>query len=424
MTQKGNGRLESGQVFVARQPILDKTRRLFGYELLFRPSSSEPAAPANSAPDFSTAKIISDGLLTIGLDTLTDRRRAFVRIGRRLLLDGIPAILPANRVVLELGTDIEADKDVVTVCQQLRKNGYSIAIDDFVLTEWTADLVPLADYLKVDFLAVSDPRIRAKSIARNAPGGPVLIAKRIETVEMFDLAVREGFHLFQGYFFGRPVIKQARELPGSQLGHLRLVQALNNPDLSVHQIEDLIKHDASLCYRILRTVNSAATALYSPVQSIRQALVSLGRDTIRRWASLWALAGLNDRANSELVVMSTVRARCCELLGTAMRSESAAAEGFLVGMCSLLDAILERPMSTILPELPLNAETQAALRGEDNPRRRMLDLVIAYERGEWDRCVQLATEAGIDPELMPPIYADAIKWANQVQRGGPTAVAV
>lgn len=93
-------------------------------------------------------------------------------------------------------------------------------------------------------------------------------------------------------------------------------------------------------------------------------------------------------------------------------------------MCSLLDAILERPMSTILPELPLNAETQAALRGEDNPRRRMLDLVIAYERGEWDRCVQLATEAGIDPELMPPIYADAIKWANQVQRGGPTAVAV
>src|SRR5262249_54019767 len=217
-------------------------------------------------------------------------------------------------------------REVLDACQELRKAGYALAIDDFVMNEWTADLVPLASFIKVDFLAFSDTETRKQIQATQGPSGPVLIAKAIETMDTFENAVREGYTYFQGFFFGRPLITQGREVPGHQVANLRLMRALYDPELTVHQLEELIKHDASLCYRILRTVNSAAYMLQVPVQSIRQALVLLGRDTVRRWASLWALAGLSERAHSELVIMSTVRGRCCELMAGRMGGEDAAGE--------------------------------------------------------------------------------------------------
>jgi len=402
----------NGQVFVARQPILNRERRVYGYELLFRQAAdAAPEVPG----DQTAARVISDALLAIGLDTLTDGRRAFVNVSRRLLLGGVPTVLPPERVVLELGADIEADRDVLDVCQEMRTAGYAIAIDDFVPNEWTTDLVPLASYLKVDFPAVVDPGVRKQIAALQGPSGPMLVAKRIETMDTFEQAVGEGYTYFQGFFFGRPLITQGRDVPGHQVANLRLMRALYDPDLTVHQLEELIKHDASLCYRILRTVNSAAYMLQVPVQSIRQALVLLGRDTVRRWASLWALAGLNEKAHSELVAMSTVRGRCCELLAGRLGGEDAAGEGFLAGMCSLLDAILERPMRDILKDLPLAPDTEAALLGQDNRTRRLLDTVIAYESGQWDRCVQLAASAGADPAQLPTAFAQALKWSRELR---------
>jgi EAL and modified HD-GYP domain-containing signal transduction protein len=403
---------KQGQVFVARQPILNRDRRVYGYELLFRPPVSEET---NAALDQSAAKVISDALLAIGLDTLTDGRQAFVNVSRRLLLGGVPNVLPPDRVVLSLGADIEADKEVLEACQDLKQKGYALAIDDFVPNEWTADLVPLASFIKVDFLSVADADTRSRIVKTQGPQGPMLIAKAIETMDTFEHAVKEGYSYFQGFFFGRPLITLGREVPGQQVANLRLMRALYNPELTVHQLEELIKHDASLCYRILRTVNSATYMLQQPVQSIRQALVLLGRDTVRRWASLWALAGLSEKAHSELVIMSTVRGRCCELLAGRMGGEDAAGEGFLAGMCSLLDAILERPMKDVLRDLPLAPETQAALLGEDNQTRRLLDCVIAYENGQWERCGQLAVLAGADITQLPAAYAQALKWSHELR---------
>jgi EAL and modified HD-GYP domain-containing signal transduction protein len=408
-------------VFVARQPILDGGRRVFGYELRFHSmaETGDGAAP----DDYATARVISDGLLAIGLDNLIDGRRAFVNVGRRLLLEGIPAVLPPERVIIELSADVEADNEVLTACDQLRKNGYSISVDDFVMNEWTRDLVSFAQYLKVDYPSISDPEAHASILASRGPKGPSLIAKRIETLDTFETASKDGYSYFQGFFFGRPLILQGRDVPGHRLANLRLLRALNDPDLSVHQLEELIKHDAALCYRILRTVNSAAYALQTTVHSIREALILLGRDTVRRWASLWALAGLNEQAHGELVTMSTVRARCCELLGQSQGGEELGTEGFLVGMCSLLDAILGRPMAAVLSDLPLADETRKALLGEDNRTRRLLDCAIAYERGDWDRSTELASRAGIKLTVLPIAFAEALRWSRELQQqaadGGP-----
>lgn len=414
MKSQTSSQPDLGRVCVARQPILDRNRKVFGYNLSFQ---ALPGAGPTVAPgDYATARVISDGVLAIGLDNLIDSRKAFVNVGRQMLLDGIPEILPPSRVVIELSADVEADAEVLAACRQLREAGYSIAVDDFVLNEWTADLVPIATFLKVDFTATSDRAARAQIAAGRGASQAALIAKSVETLDTFERASQEGYAYFQGFFFGRPLILQGRDVPGHKLAHLRLLQALNDPNLSVHHLENLIKHDAALCYRILRTVNSAAFALQTTVHSIREALVLLGRDTVRRWASLWALAGLNESAHGELIVMSTMRARCCELLGASLGGEDAAAEGFLVGMCSLLDAILGKPMESVLTDLPLADDTRAALLGDDNPTRRLLDCVIAYERGEWDRCAELAQRAGIKLTKLPIAFAEALKWSRELQQ--------
>jgi EAL and modified HD-GYP domain-containing signal transduction protein len=406
-----------GQIFVARQPILDMRRRVFGYELLYRHTGeSETAKDGGVSADHATAHLICDGLLAIGFDTLTDGRKAFINVSRRLLLDGIPAVLPPDRVVFELGTDVEADSEVLDACKALKAKGYTLAIDDFAMTEWLVDLVPLASYVKVD-VSVQDSGERPRVTKADLPNGPSIVGKKIESSEQFDRAIADGYSYVQGFFFGRPVMQRGRAVPAQPLAQMQLVRALNDPNLSVHKLEELVKHDPSLCYRILRTVNSAGFALQTTISSIREALVLLGRDAIRRWASLWMLAGLNQHAHSELLATAAMRARCCELLGSLQNDDEAAADGFLLGMCSLLDAVLERPMESLLEELPLPPLVRAALMGEDNPRRLLLDCATAYAAGQFDTSIRAAQRLRIDPLQVPKAYNEALRWARELQQG-------
>ncbi len=403
--------------FVARQPILDARHRVFGYELLFRPTASSEACESGS--EAASASVISNALLDVGLDSLTHGRRAFVNVTRKMLVEGVPEILPAGRVVLEVTEDIEPDDEVLRACRLLRCAGYSLALDDFVLTERTAAFLPHASFVKVDFLG-SDAGTRAEIAARCAQGGIALVAEKIETVDAFDLARGEGHAYFQGFFFGRPVVKSGRGLPCQQVQSLRLLAALQNPNISADQIEDLVKPDIRLCYLILRTVNSADFAVRSTVQSIRDALVLIGHDAVRRWASLWVLAGLGDTGHPELVGMSAARGRCCELLEASV-ARGEATDGFLVGMCSLLDAILSTPMTEIVEHLPLADVTRATLLGRDTPGRRRLDCAIAYERGDWTHALDRAQAAGINPTCLPGVHAEAWRWAHQLHTLGTAA---
>lgn len=407
-----------GDIFVSRIPILDAHRRVFAYELVFR---SAHADASQLSADYMAARVIGDAVLSVGLDVLTGGHRAFVRVSRRMLMEGMPGVLPPKQVVLLLGADVDADDDVRRACQEFRRSGFALAIDDFTLAERTRSLVPLVNFLKVE-TAAHDAAARAAMVTSLGTAAPAFIASGVRDVEMFDATRREGYTHFQGFFFGRPTLQEARAVPAQQLGNLRLLQALNAPDVSVSDLEQLIKRDASLCYRVLRTVNSAAFAKRTTIESIRQALVLLGRDTIRRWASLWALSSLAGGAQSELVTMSTVRGRCCELLAGTDRAD-AAAQSFLVGMCSLLDAILECPLDAALAELPLAPATRAALLGEDNQYRRVLDAVIAYEAADWTRAIEAAGRAGIDPLQLRRAYADAMRWAHELNQAGASVSA-
>jgi EAL and modified HD-GYP domain-containing signal transduction protein len=333
-----------------------------------------------------------------------------------MLLQGLASVLPHDRVVLELGADIEADDEVLEACRALRQEGFSLAIDDFVRTPAIEPLLPFVSYLKVDFRFATSATARQSIGAVTGAGGPLMIAKRIETPQEFEAAVTEGFVYFQGYFLGHPVVIAGRRMAGADLARLQLLRALQNPQLSVAQIEDLVKPDAALCYQILQTVNSAAFAQHQRVHSIRQALLLLGRDVVRRWVSVWTLASLGAKSHPELITLSAIRARCCEVLGETLGGDALAAEGFLVGLCSLLDTILGVPMSTIIEKVPLTEDSRLALAGGQNRLRGMLDCAVSYERGDWKACSASAERIGLDSRILPAAYLDALQWMRELQR--------
>lgn len=396
------------RTFLARQPILDTSRRLVGYELLFRAGPGSESCDV--APDMATAQLISSTLVDWNFEVITGGQPGFVKMTRRLLLEGLPKILPPQRMVLEVPGTVAPEPEVISACRGLIDQGYRIAVDGFSMDRHEGFL-PIARFVKVD-LRITSPEERTRIVRACGVGGPVPIALGVETEADFAAAKSEGFRQFQGFFFGQPQLREGGRLLNNQMQLLRLLGALRNPDLRVDQLEDLVKTDVQVCYMVLRTVNSAASAIRMPITSIRQALVMLGRDTVRRWVSLWLMAGVGATGHPELLAMAAARARACEQIVWARGDDGA--DGFLAGMCSLLDVLLHCPMSEVLEHLPLTDEARAALLGESNPTRDMLDAVVAYERGDWDACMSHARRAGIAPEAIAAAYGEGFEFASHL----------
>jgi EAL and modified HD-GYP domain-containing signal transduction protein len=237
----------------------------------------------------------------------------------------------------------------------------------------------------------------------------------VESEEVFLSTKAAGCSLFQGYFFCRPVTFSGRSLPNNHVAQMQLVAALNQPSVPLAAIEDLLKRDGALSYRVLRSVNSAGFGLRREVRSIREALLLLGLDQVRKWSSIWVLAGMN-RGPQEVVTMTVIRARFCELLGRMMGRPDQGAGYFLLGLCSLLDVLLEHPLADAIKELPLDGEIRAALLGEPNTARTVLDAVVDYQQGYWHRAADAAGTLGVDAIVLPDAYADALVWAHTVTR--------
>jgi EAL and modified HD-GYP domain-containing signal transduction protein len=397
-------------VHVARQPILDHVGRVFGYELLYRATADAVSCSENG--DRASARVLCDAVLALGLDTLTAGRPAFLNFTRNLLLSDAGTLLPPAAMVIEVREDVTIDSDIMDACRHLHDVGYALGLDDFVSGSPAEALLPYVKFIKVDVRQT--PLASCAVLAsRLRPLGVCLVAEKVETATLAAQLRSLGYRLFQGYYFCRPTTFTTAPVPARHLAYIRLLGALSRENLTVTELEDLIKRDVSLSYRVLRSINSPAFGLQREVTSIRQALVLLGRDRICKWASVWTLAGLNAGGSEETLAVALIRARCCEGLGQALGTEEGGSY-FLLGLCSLLDAIIGRQMSVALTDMPLPAPVRDALLGAANRAREVLNAVIAYEQGAWDAASSALVRLSIPAEILTDVYADALRWAQEL----------
>jgi c-di-GMP-related signal transduction protein len=396
--------------YVARQPIFDRHEKVFGYELLFRNGLEN--AFSGDVDEASRATL--DRTLLMGLDVLCDGRRAFVNCTRDTLMKGLVTLLPSSSTVVEILESVPPDSDVIAACRNLKEAGYLIALDDFVADDPRESLTEIADIIKVDIQLTTEAQ-RAELIKRHGPWRSRMLAEKIETTADFDRARELGFVYFQGYFFRRPEMLNVRDVPANRLNYLRMLQAVSQPQLDVSALEKLIKTEASVCYRLLRYLNSSIFGLKSQIHSVRHALSMLGEREVRRWVRLVAAVGAGQDKPSDLLLAALVRGRFGELLQPLVpHGES---DLFLLGLLSLIDALLEMPMTEILDKIPLDRETKAVLLNQPSVLGPVYQLMLAHEIGEWDTATQLSQDLHLDPEEVASSYWRAQQWAREVSTG-------
>ena len=383
------------KAFVGRQPIFQANLDVFGYELLFR-NGNQSYADVDDG-DAATANVLMSSFADIGLDTLVGSKQAFVNLTRNLIVDGNLSCLPPDRLVLEVLEDVPVDKPTIHAVTELRESGFTIALDDFVFRKDLIPLIELADIVKVEFPAIEREDLAQHVTQIRSYGDVKLLAEKVETQGDFEFCNELEFDLFQGYFFCKPQVVSEKTMQSNVAAIIRVVDELRKPNVSVAQAERILQTDANLCYRLLRFVNSATAATTQKVESVKQAVILMGIDRIRSLASMMLLSSVDDSKPRELIKVAMIRAKMCELLAQAA-AESDADRFYTLGLFSVLDALLDQPMETVVDKLPLSTEMKGALVQRSGRLGEVLSTVTDYEQGndvEDERSVSLAFEESL-----------------------------
>jgi c-di-GMP phosphodiesterase len=383
-------------VVVARQPILDRTENVIGFELL------SPSAPIMD-PRGRTASVLVQSFADVGIDRLVGALPAYVSVTREFLLTVRPIPLSPEGVVLEVDAS-DADDILVALIRDAVNDGFRVALDDFRHTAGSEALLALSNIVKLD-VAKLDSETLTGTVASLRGHGVALFAKNVETRAQYDDCRALGFDGFQGRFFSEPARLLGTSAPTYRLRALSMLAARGDLS-SFEQLERVIVEDPGLAHKLVRLANSAFFGTRHPVGSIRQALMMLGSVAVRRWATLLVLAGVTDRPN-HLLELGLSRARLCELI--AMHDDEADAErAFTVGLFSVVDALLRIPMPQLLEELPFDDRTKFALTENIGPEGRILGGVLAYESGDFDAC----NTGSVGLIEIARAYREALDWTT------------
>jgi len=395
--------------FIARQPIFDRRLRVFGYELLFRAGPQNVFEPREQA----SSRVIVDSTMVFDLDTLIGSTKAFINANEEALQRGSVRLLPPARIVVEILEGVEPSPAMVRACTELHEDGYTLALDDFVDHPKWKPLIGLASILKVDFRAL-DADARKAIAKRYRPKGLELVAEKVETQAEVREAEEFGYQYFQGFFFCRPQMISGRDIPAAKLTCLRLLSAVATPEMSFNDVEGLLKQEPALVYKLLRYLNSPLMGLRNEVHGVRDAIVLLGEDEFRRWISIVALVSMAGDKPSELIHTALLRAHFCEELALLIGDTSRRSDFFLMGLLSVIDALLDQPMEQILGHLALSREVRLALSGGKNSFRDVYDAVAAYERADWEILSAIAARIGAEEKRLPDCYRKAAEKSRLI----------
>ena len=402
------------EAFIGRQAILDQQKKVYAYEILFR-SGLKNAFDPNLDGNIATQSVMVNAMLDFGMNKLVSDKRAFINFTEQNLLTRAPKLLPSENVVVEILETVQPTPEILQVVQELKEAGYKIALDDFVLLPGYEPLIEMADIIKVDFRITADPEER-KSMREILPKHVRLLAEKIETEEEFQQALEYGYVLFQGYFFCKPAVLHQKRLTSNALSKIRLLREVNRQNVDFSAITGVISSDTNLVHKLLTYINSAGIGLTNHVSNLKQATVLLGTSGVLRWVTLVSLQTFSEDKPPELFTLSLLRAKFCELIAQSLKRPGLTPDtGFLLGMFSLLDVLLSLPMEDVLKEVALADDINAALLGEDNDLRRLLDLVVAYEKGDWDAVITCSDRLNLPADQLKPTYDKVLEWYNVLQ---------
>ena len=402
------------EVYLGRQPILDRAWNVAGYELLFRSSEANFCNLTDGVA--ATSQVIVNAVLGVGLDRLLGGRPAFINFDRTLLLGDWATLLPPDKVVIEILETVSPDQEVLSACRKLQEQGYALALDDCLNDDRTAAFAPYIDILKVDFQQISSAD-QEKMVRRYQKLNIRMVAEKVETETEFQRALQLGYDYFQGFFFARPTVLQAARIPASRINGLRLMKQMQREEMDFAAVTELIKHDVSFSHSLLTYLNSAAFQWANRVESVREGLFLLGTDEIRKWAWMASLSSLGQSRPRVLMTQVLMRGRFCEQIADSAQLSLGASDPFLLGMFSLLDAILQRPLEGILDDLNIGRNIRNALlnTGADaDPLSLVLRIVKAYEVGDWPEVIAATRIIRLSTESLSTCYLESLSWVESV----------
>lgn len=398
-------------VYIARQPIFNVHQKIYGYELFFRESMGDTLDKVSGSR--ATCSVLTSTFLTEGIEEISGNKLSFINFTEELLEKNITPFFPKKKIVVEILEDVPPSPRILSTCTNLVKLGYTLALDDFVFDKRLIPLIELASIIKIDFRQLSMDEIE-RNLYRLSRFNVKLLAEKIESHDEFEKAAKLGFSYFQGYFFCKPERLRIKEVASTKISLLQLLVEVNKPSTTVDRLEEIISSDVALTYKLLRYINSAYYYMLKEVESIRHALVYLGEKGVRNFVCLAIVSELATDKPAELVRFALIRARFCEQLAArSTRHRVAPGQLFLLGLFSLIDAILDMPMKSIVGRVPLGEDLVLALTESKGPCAPFLQVITSYEKKDARKCLAALKSIGVDPRHVAPMYVNAVKFVVQ-----------
>ncbi len=396
--------------FTARQPILDRNKSVFAYELIFRDGRSG-AFPEHSK---EKASYIANHFHPLGLDDICGEKTSFINFSSDTLISRFPTTLNPETVVVELADNPFTQTGLLEACQHIKQLGFKLAIDDPMMMSAQHDIFPLIDILKVDVSKTRYENIE-KQIPRFIDANIQLVAEQVQDHDNFATCKDLGFDLFQGYFFAQPEARILKQLPASKMNLVDLMGESSNSVFDINRISEIIERDAALSYMLLKFINNPTINKRYKITSLKHALNYMGEVEIKKFIALLSIANLGDDKPLEIIHMSLVRAKFFDLLSQTRKMNTNPPIGFLVGLFSLLDGLLDQSMMDILKQLPLSDDVNDALLGKNIEFNSYMTLVRAFESALWMNVIKQSKVLNIDQKQLHALYNQAIIWGNGVR---------
>ena len=412
------------EVFLGRQPILDRKQQLFAYELLFRSSKAEDGNFASFVDgNQATAMVITHAFTEFSMADALGPYQGFIKVDQGLLFSDLINALPPHSVVLEILETVAQTPEMIARCEQLRFAGYILAVRERPESlDQNRQLLKLAQVIKIDISRVEPARLQ-QLVTNLKPLGKTLLAEKVESVEQMKLCHDLGFDLFQGYYFARPTVISGKHLQASELALIRLLGLLSH-DADIGEIEKVFKQEPVLTVNLLRLTNSVGSGMATRITSLRHAITILGRRQLQRWLQLLVYANhlAEGQGPNPLMQLAAARGRQMELLCIALDPKPEILDlcdsAYMTGLFSLLEVLINLPMQDIVKELPLQDEVLEALAtpGQGGQLSRLLAALCAGEAGRYQEADERFAELGISPEKLTKAQATAFLWASHIDR--------